>query len=51
MFTAGGTFDVRAVYSGAPGCLGSETATTVTVTDEPVPGGAGSVDLTSIFGS
>lgn len=54
MFNHSGTFDVRAVYSGAPGFLGSESATTVVVTDEPVPGtggGTGSADVTSMFGS
>ncbi|TJZ76923.1 Ig-like domain repeat protein [Rhodococcus oryzae] len=42
MFTVSGVRDVRAVYSGAPGYLGSEASTTITVQDEPVPGGGGS---------
>lgn len=50
MFTISGVRDVRAVYSGAPGYLGSEAAGTITVQDEPVPGtGGGSTE--GIFGS
>ncbi|EME19508.1 Ig-like domain-containing protein [Rhodococcus triatomae] len=53
VFNASGIFDVRAVYSGAPGFLPSESTTTITVTDEPVPGtggGTGSLDLGGLFG-
>lgn len=52
MFSQSGTYDIRAVYSGAPGYLSSESTTTITVTDEPVPStGGGSLDLNSLFAS
>lgn len=49
-FNASGIFDVRAVYSGAPGFLGSDTTGTITVTDDPVPG-TGGTGSASMFGS
>ncbi|SEM40618.1 Ig-like domain-containing protein [Rhodococcus maanshanensis] len=48
LFTTSGVRDVRAVYSGAPGYLGSEASTTVTVQDEPLPAGGSSLPT---FGS
>ncbi|GAA4471455.1 hypothetical protein GCM10023094_02200 [Rhodococcus olei] len=51
MFNASGTFDVRAVYSGAPGFLGSDTTGTITVTDDPVPGTGGGTGSAGMFGS
>ncbi len=50
-FNASGIFDVRAVYSGAPGFLGSETTATITVSDEPVPGTGGGTGSASMFAS
>ncbi|MGW6693389.1 Ig-like domain-containing protein [Rhodococcus sp. NPDC054953] len=52
LFSEVGVFDIRAVYSGAPGFLPSESTTTITVTDEPLPNtGGGSSDLMGMFAS